>query len=324
MPEYPFRVPKRELHHTTPPVQPTPPLARLRRVSASAADDIWSRWLLRRRFGGSQAVADEWMARLRKVCDRVLHGLDLQPGQTLLDVGAGDGLIAFAALERLGPTGHAILTDISRPLLDHAQRLANELGVASRCSFVEAPAEDLGTIPDGSVDALTTRSVLIYVVDKSAAFREFHRVLAPGGHLSIFEPINRLNDCLCPDAYWGGGIPAIADLAARLRAHYHGLQPPDTDPMLDFDQVDLLRHCLAAGFSATRLQLEVDATPAPPRPWAEAMEVAGNPKIPSLREAVEELFTRDERERFEHHVRPVVEAGGQPTVSAAAYLQATR
>jgi arsenite methyltransferase len=38
---------------------------------------------------------------------------------------------------------------------------------------------------------LTTRSVLIYVADKAGAFREFHRVLRPGGRISLFEPINR-------------------------------------------------------------------------------------------------------------------------------------
>lgn len=53
-------------------------------------------------------------------------------------------------------------------------------------SFVRVAAEDLSTIADAVV---TTRSVLIYVDDKAAAFRAFHRVLKAGGRLSIFEPI---------------------------------------------------------------------------------------------------------------------------------------
>ena len=40
---------------------------------------------------------------------------------TLLDVGAGDGLIAFGALEKLGPTGKVIVSDISESLLKHAR-----------------------------------------------------------------------------------------------------------------------------------------------------------------------------------------------------------
>jgi len=59
--------------------------------------------------------------------------------------------------------------------------------VAERAEFVRAAAEDLSSIPDASVDVVTTRSVLIHAQDKDAAFREFHRVLRPEGRLSIFE-----------------------------------------------------------------------------------------------------------------------------------------
>src|SRR5438552_1275327 len=82
------------------------------------------------------------------------------------------------------------LAGVSEPLLDHSRGLAREKGVADRCDFVHARAEDLRPIADGSVDAVTTRSVLIYVADKAAAFHECFRVLKPGGRLSLFEPIN--------------------------------------------------------------------------------------------------------------------------------------
>jgi arsenite methyltransferase len=62
----------------------------------------------------------------------------LKHGQILLDVGAGDGLIAFGALEKLGPNGRVILADISRPLLDHAREAADKMGVSDRCEFIEA------------------------------------------------------------------------------------------------------------------------------------------------------------------------------------------
>ena len=61
-------------------------------------------------------------------------------------------------------------------------------------SFVRAAAEDLSPTPDDSVNAVTTRSVLIYVDDKPAAVREFHRVLRSGGRVSIFEPLNYFPD----------------------------------------------------------------------------------------------------------------------------------
>jgi arsenite methyltransferase len=90
-----------------------------------AEQDRWSRWLLESRFGGDSTYAKEYLERLRDVRDRVLdHHLELGDGAVLLDVGAGDGLIGFGALDRVGPTGRVIFSDISRPLLDHCQALA--------------------------------------------------------------------------------------------------------------------------------------------------------------------------------------------------------
>lgn len=60
-----------------------------------------------------------------------------------------------------------------------------------RCRFVRAPADDLAALAPGSVDVVTTSSVLIYVQAKQQALHEFFRVLRPGGWLSLFEPINR-------------------------------------------------------------------------------------------------------------------------------------
>jgi arsenite methyltransferase len=84
-----------------------------------------------------------------------------------------------------------LFTDISRPLLRHVEAAADRLGVRGQCSFHHCSAETLTAIGDMSVDVVTTRAVLAYVGNKSAALREFHRILKPGGRLSIAEPILR-------------------------------------------------------------------------------------------------------------------------------------
>jgi multiple sugar transport system permease protein len=133
---------------------------------AERSRDIWAEWLLRRGTAGDK---EGWVNFLRPVRDRVLDNAALADGDTLLDVGAGDGMIAFGALERLGEGGRVDFADVSKDLLDHSRALAEEKGVADRCSFLLAPATDLSQIGDGSVDAVTTRSVLIYVRDKRLA-----------------------------------------------------------------------------------------------------------------------------------------------------------
>ena len=120
--------------------------------------------------------------------DKVLDSAGLASGQTVLDVGCGNGLIAFGALER---GANVVFADISRALLEDCRQLAADAGIANRCRFVESTATELDEIEDDSIDVVTTRSVLIYVKDKQRAFAEFHRVLRPGGRISLFKPINR-------------------------------------------------------------------------------------------------------------------------------------
>src|SRR5215470_15013592 len=144
--------------------------------------DRWAEWLAERRFGGDPTARREMLARLGEIRDGVLAGAGLREGETLLDVGCGEGLIGFGALER--GAGTVVFSDISTDLLDFCHETAAELGVLDRCRFVEAAADDLASIGDASVDVVATRSVLIYVREKPAAFGEFGRVLRPGGRIS--------------------------------------------------------------------------------------------------------------------------------------------
>src|SRR5436190_9482634 len=96
---------------------------------------------------------------LGPVRDKVLDPAGLAEGETLLDVGCGEGMIGFGALER--GAGHVVFSDVSDDLLDFCREAAEALGVSERCSFVKAGAVDLSAVADASVDIVTTRSVLI-------------------------------------------------------------------------------------------------------------------------------------------------------------------
>jgi arsenite methyltransferase len=246
--------------------------------------DCWADWLLRRRFGGDRAVEQAMLERLRGTRDRVLDGAGVLQGQTVLDVGFGDGLIAFGALDRGARL--VIFSDISPDLLGEARGAADEAGVSSRCRFVQAPAEGLSPIGDQSVDVVTTRSVLIYVDRKARAFSEFHRVLRPAGRLSLFEPVNRLNRFL--RAYDAGGVRELDD---RVNGVFEALQPRDRDPMLNFDDRDLMDLAESAGFPRVSLTLEVELQPPEPMPWDAYVNLAPNPKVPALREVIEQVLT---------------------------------
>lgn len=286
---------------------------------SQSLQDMWSQWLLNRRFGGDPERMKKMFGFLYPIRDKVLSHVDLPEAGTLLDVGCGDGLIALGALQKWA-TCQVIFSDISDDLLKHAESLAQEMNIRERCRFLRAPAEDLSMLGDGAVDAVTTRSVLIYVSEKQKAFDEFYRVLRPGGQLSIFEPINRFAAPNSEDRFGSFDAAPIAEIAQKVEAVYQRIQPPHSDPMLDFDERDLIAQAERAGFSEVYLELQAEIKPVEATEWSVFLSIAGNPKIPTIGEVMAQELTPDEAEKFTAHLRPLVESGKGTRRMARAYL----
>jgi arsenite methyltransferase len=271
-----------------------------------AETDRWAAWLAQLRTSGEPDARKQGFDRLVSWRDHILDNAELREGETLLDAGCGEGLVAFGALER--GAAMVVFSDVSQDLLDFCQHAAGERGVLHRSRFVRAGVEDLAEIPDASVDVVAMRSVLIYVAAKKTAFAEFFRVLRQGGRVSLFEPINRFAQT-DSDTWMGYDLSPVADVARKVRDVFERFQPPETDPMFDFDERDLLKHAEGAGFFPLRLELECRIEEPQFRDWSMLVETPMNPRIPSLSEAMDEALTEGERTRFEQHLRPLVENG---------------
>ena len=281
--------------------------------------DIWADWLRGRRSGGDPEYERAVLEALGDVRDRVLENAGLRAGETLLDVGCGNGLIGFGALER---GADVVFSDISDALLADCRTLAESAEALDRCRFVNAPADELAGIADGSVDVVTTRSVLIYVEDKEGAFSEFQRVLRPGGRISLFEPINRfgMRERRCT---WGFDIDGAEEQLSKVNAVFERIQP-ETDPMLDFDERDLLTLAEHAGFFPITLEYRVDIDPPEPQRWETFLGSSGNPKIPTFDEAMSEALSAEEQTRLVAALRPAVEQGLGVRRMAKAFLWAVK
>jgi SAM-dependent methyltransferase len=285
-------------------------------MTSHAERDVWADWLRRRRSGGSEQARRatlEWLAPIR---DEVLDQAHVGPGDVLLDVGCGDGLIGLGALER---GAHVVFSDVSQACLDDCRAIA---GPAAEYRL--APATDLG---DVEADVVTTRSVLIYVADKLRAFSEFFRVLRPGGRLSIFEPINRfgLEEQLRTFGFRDVGMD-VETLLGRVAA---AMEPEGClDPMIDFDERDLLRLAEDAGLVDIRLKYVAEVTESPPewrpRDWDVFLDTAPNPLARTMRESIEAVLTPAEAATVESVLRPQVEAGIGTTRVAHAFLSARK
>jgi demethylmenaquinone methyltransferase/2-methoxy-6-polyprenyl-1,4-benzoquinol methylase len=108
-----------------------------------------------------------------------LQRAGLRPGMRLLDVATGTGLVAQGGVRILGEPGRVVGVDPSRGMLQEARK-------ALSGPLVQGIGEEL-PFRDGLFDMLSMGFALRHVADLEAAFREYWRVLKPGGRLLLIE-----------------------------------------------------------------------------------------------------------------------------------------
>jgi arsenite methyltransferase len=294
--------------------------------------DLWSHWLLHGRYADDPQFQQAVDAMVGRYVERLLDGAQLSSGQTVVDVGTGEGLVAFRAIERVGPTLSVWLTDVSEPMLRHAGKQAVERGVRGQCTFLQCAADRLDGIPDASADVVVTRSVLAYVSDKTAALREFHRVLKPGGRISLAEPVYQ-DDALAASALRAvieSNAPERVSPLTVLLHRWKAAQFPDTEekilesPIANYSERDMIRFAQTAGFSQLHLELHIDTLPSIVRTWEVFINSSPHPLAPPLSAIMAEQFSAEERQLFERSMRPVVEDPNAVTTDRMLYLTAKK
>ncbi len=294
--------------------------------------DEWSDWLLRGRSAGDADFARAVQGVVDGYAERVLDGARPGPGMTLLDVGTGEGVVAFKAIERVGPSLAVVMADISAPLLAHAEQAAVGRGIRRQCTFLRCGAERLDGVADASVDVVTTRAVLAYVADKPAALREFLRVLRPGGRLSIAEPLFR-DEALAANALrltLEAQPPGSRDRFMTLLHRWKSAQFPDTDakiaasPIANYTERDLLRFVHGCGFCDIHLELHIDVGPSDMPSWEVFIGSSPHPWAPPLGVILATQFSAEEREFFERTIRPTLTSKEAVSSSRVIYLTARK
>lgn len=145
---------------------------------------------------GAQNYEELFVPRIgRPYATALVEAADVRPGERVVDVACGTGIVARLAAERTGPDGSVAGVDINAGMLAVARSIAPTI------EWYEAPAEAL-PLADSAVDVALCNLGLMFFPDKVAALREMRRVLTSGGRAAVLvpgptpEPMSVLADAL--------------------------------------------------------------------------------------------------------------------------------
>jgi SAM-dependent methyltransferase len=190
---------------------------------------------------GDLAMIEDFHTLGRIATAQLLDLVPIRSGDRVLDAGCGIGGTARYLADRFGCRVTAV--DLTAEYVEAAAWLNRLVGLADRIDVQLADVTDL-PFPDGSFQAVVSQHVQMNVADKARLYREARRVLAPGGHLGVWdvttsagaEPAFPLPWSDRPDT---SHLVTAADLRSTIEAagfdvvHWADLTEPAADFMRD-------------------------------------------------------------------------------------------
>ncbi|MBR6127136.1 methyltransferase domain-containing protein [bacterium] len=281
----------------------------------------WTEWLKKNRFAGQTPEMIEQTTRwLEAVRDVILVYAEIQPHETVLDIGCGTGLLAFKVLEMQECKGNVIFSDMFQDCLDDCKKILDESGVTEGYELLKCPVEHIA-LPMSTVHKAVMRSVLVHVVNKQPAINEIYRVLKPGGKFCAFEPIIRSNT-----RYWEILDSNFINKYEDFKRVENEIMDNPLDSLCNFDEHTIKTNLEIAGFSIPDVKLqEVKSNyvvqPNMVREW---FNNPPSPTQPSTKERFLKYFDFPTVEKFMNQVEQYLTGRQISLKTNAVFINATK
>jgi ubiquinone/menaquinone biosynthesis C-methylase UbiE len=123
---------------------------------------------------------DDWQQ-----AERVIQSLQIQPGHTIADLGAGSGYFTFVLAQAAGPTGKVYAVDIDKDMTELVARKARERN-AENVEVILAKPED-PSLPDRSIDLVFTANTYHHIDNRVRYFAGLRKALRPTGRVAVID-----------------------------------------------------------------------------------------------------------------------------------------
>lgn len=184
----------------------------------------------------------------------------LNPGETVLDLGSGGGIDVLLSAKRVGPTGKAYGLDMTDEMLALANENKRKAGVAN-VEFLKGEIESI-PLPNNSVDVVISNCVINLSADKDRVLREAFRVLKPGGRFAVSDVVTRgemLPEIRQSVLAWVGCIAgALEEKEYRSRLTAAGFEKIEVEPTRIYRAEDARETLLREGIDIEAIAAQVD------------------------------------------------------------------
>jgi arsenite methyltransferase len=184
----------------------------------------------------------------------------LQPGETVLDLGSGGGIDVLLSAKRVGPTGKVYGLDVTDEMLALARENQQKSGLTN-VEFLKGAIENI-PLPDNSVDVIISNCVINLSGDKDRVIREAFRVMKPGGRFAVSDVVVRGDvpaEIRQSMELWVGCIAgALEEYEYRDKLFTAGFESIDIEPTRVYKSEEARDFLVAAGIDPEKAGPEID------------------------------------------------------------------